>query len=104
VTVEVLYVDGCPNVTATVDRVRIVCADIGVHDPITLISVSDYDSAQAHRFLGSPTVRINGIDIEPSAQSRSDYGLMCRTYPGIGGVPSEEMIRNVLAALLPSVG
>ena len=101
--IELLYVDGCPNVTPTVERLKRVLAESGVSDPLTLTRVDDHESAQALGFLGSPTVRINGIDIEPSAQSRSDCGLMCRTYPGRGGVPSEEMIRSVLVALLSSV-
>jgi len=103
VTIEVLYVDGCPNLMPTVERLKRVLAESGVTDPITLTGVQDHETAQALRFLGSPTVRINDVDVEPSAQSRSDYGLMCRTYPGSGGVPSEDMIWNALAALLRSV-
>jgi hypothetical protein len=102
--IELLCVNGCPNVTPTVERLNKVLAEMSVNSQITQTHVSDHESAQALRFLGSPTVRINGIDIEPSAQSGNDYGLMCRTYPGSGGVPSEEMIRSALAALLPAVG
>jgi hypothetical protein len=76
----------------------------GLDYPIIEKRVTDANAAQDLRFLGSPTVRINDNDIEPSARSRTDYGLMCRTYLGSGGVPSEEMIRSALAALLPSLG
>ena len=101
--IELLCVNGCLNVTPTVERLNRVLAEMSVNSQITQTIVSDHESAQALRFLGSPTVRINGIDIEPSAQSGNDYGLMCRTYPGSGGVPSEDMIWNALAALLRSV-
>ena len=47
-------------------------------------------------FLGSPTVRIDGLDIEPSARQRTAFGMMCRTYEGGGGVPSEDLIRNAI--------
>jgi hypothetical protein len=97
VNIEVLYLDGCPNVSPTVDRLQTVLAESGVDDSIILTKVSDQESAQALRFLGSPTVRINGTDIEPSARSRSDYGLMCRTYPGSGVVPSEALIRAAIS-------
>ncbi|MEO7144953.1 MAG: hypothetical protein ABI165_15760, partial [Bryobacteraceae bacterium] len=47
-------------------------------------------------FLGSPTVRIDGVDIERSARQRTSFGMMCRTYDGSGGVPSEELIRRAI--------
>jgi hypothetical protein len=97
VTIEVLYVDGCPNVPPTMDGLKRVLGENGVKSPVTLIRVHDHEAAQALRFLGSPTVRINGVDIEPSARSRSNYGLMCRTYPGSGGVPSDQLIRQAIA-------
>jgi hypothetical protein len=34
---------------------------------------------------------VNGIDIEPAAKDRVEFGLMCRRYAG--GVPSHELIR-----------
>jgi hypothetical protein len=58
--------------------------------------VADANAARELRFLGSPTVRINGMDIEPSARSRNYYGMMCRTYDG-GGVPPEDLIRMAVS-------
>ena len=49
-------------------------------------------------FLGSPTVRIDGLDIEPSARQRTDFGMMCRRYKGSGGVPSEDLIHSAITA------
>ena len=74
--IELLYVDGCPNVTPTVERLKAVRAEGGVSAPLTLTRVADDEAALALGFLGSPTVRINDVDIELSASSRSDYGLM----------------------------
>jgi hypothetical protein len=51
-------------------------------------------------FLGSPTVRINGLDIEPSARQRTAFGMMCRTYEGSGSVPSEDLIRSAITAIV----
>jgi hypothetical protein len=47
-------------------------------------------------FQGSPTIRINGLDIELSARQRITFGMMCRTYKGSGGVPSEDLIRKAI--------
>jgi hypothetical protein len=61
-----------------------------------LVEIDDIDKALEHRFLGSPTVRINGEDIDPAARTRTAFGLMCRTYLGADGlsvgVPSVEML------------
>jgi hypothetical protein len=91
--VEILYFDGCPNVTPTVERLNRILAETGLNHPVTLTRVGDLQTAQSVGFLGSPTIRINGVDIEPSARMRTDSGIMCRTYDG-SGVPSEALIRN----------
>jgi hypothetical protein len=64
--------------------------------------VQDVETAQRLKFLGSPTVRVNGIDIEPAAQSQTEFGLMCRRYAG--GVPSNELIRAAVRSALQMEG
>jgi hypothetical protein len=52
------------------------------------------------RFLGSPTIRVNGRDVEPDAERRTDFGMKCRLYRGAGGVtgqPAEEWVRAAIA-------
>jgi hypothetical protein len=95
-TIEVFYFDGCPHFRATVNLLKKVLEEHGRSLPIIEISVVNDRAAKQFRFLGSPTVRINSVDIEPSARSRSDFGIMCRTYDGSGGVPSEYLIRNAI--------
>jgi hypothetical protein len=51
------------------------------------------------RFLGSPSIRIDGRDVEPSARLSNQFGMMCRTYTNAGrraGVPPTEWIRAAL--------
>ena len=36
-------------------------------------------------FLGSPSLRVNGLDVEPAARAVREYGMMCRTYSVDGG-------------------
>jgi hypothetical protein len=95
--IEVLYIDGCPNFRATVDAVKRVLWQRGVICPIAETKVEDQALALSIGFLGSPTVRINGLDIEPTARQRTAFGMMCRTYQSSGGVPSEELIRSAIA-------
>jgi len=47
---------------------------------VTEILVIDAVAAQAWRFLNSPTIRIDGLDAEPSARAPDQFGFKCRTY------------------------
>ncbi len=97
--VEVLYFDGCPNHEALLPRLRELLASCGVRAQIELVEVAEPDAAERERFLGSPTVRIDGEDVEPGAAQRSDFGLKCRLFAtpdGRSGIPADEW---VLAAL-----
>jgi hypothetical protein len=60
------------------------------------------EEAERERFLGSPTVRVDRHDIDPSASKDTDYGLQCRLYRpperGPSPIPPEEWIRAALEA------
>ena len=67
---------------------------------LTLRRVETLEEAETERFLGSPTVRVNGVDVEPGATQRADYGMKCRLFHVDGGrspIPPEEWIRAALA-------
>ena len=98
--IEVLYFEGCPNHLPTVERVREALHKMGQHDEIREIEVDSQDKAEATAFLGSPSVRINGVDIEPSARGARAFGLTCRTYIDGAtrtGLPSHELISAAIA-------
>ena len=92
--IEVLYFDGCPNHLPATERVRAVVGQEGVSAEVSEIEVKDLSQAKALAFPGSPTIRVNGLDIEPALRGSADTGFACRRYPG--GLPSEEMIRRAL--------
>jgi ankyrin repeat protein len=55
--------------------------------------------AGVQRFLGSPTLRVNGRDVDPAAPSRDTYGLQCRIYQtpdGLSGTPADQWIVDAL--------
>jgi hypothetical protein len=96
VTVEILYFSGCPNHAPAVDCVREVLAQ--EETPAVMVEVEVKDAATAQRigFLGSPTIRVDGQDVEPGARAERVFGLSCRTYIDGGrraGVPPLEWIR-----------
>jgi hypothetical protein len=97
--VEVLTFEGCPHAEPALDLVRRVVADAGVAATVRRVDVSDPEAAMALRFLGSPTIRINGRDIEPGAGERNEYVLSCRLYRtenGLRGEPHERWLRDAL--------
>ena len=99
---EILYFDGCPNHEALLPRLRQLLDSAGASTLVELVPVEDAEAAERERFLGSPTVRIDGEDVEPGAEQRSDFGLKCRLFAtpdGLRGMPADEW---VLAALLRS--
>lgn len=101
VKIEVLYFDGCPSYESLLPRLRelLDSADIDAH--IELHRVETAEAAERQRFLGSPTLRIDGRDVDPAADGRDDYGLKCRLYRTVettSGVPPEEWISEALEA------
>jgi len=100
VIVEVLYFDGCPSHERLLPRLREIVAEAG-NDPeqIVLRRIETLDDAVDHRFLGSPTVRVDGQDVDPTATDRGDFGLKCRLYHdehGQSPLPPEQWIRRAL--------
>ncbi len=93
--IEVLYVPGCPNYRPAVERIQKVLGAELLRADIEKVPVNSDAEAKALQFPGSPTVRINGTDVEPNHKNAT--GLACRLYANGGGVPSEEMLRLALA-------
>jgi hypothetical protein len=124
---EVLYVADCPSHPAAVALVKDILAANNLPAEVREILVTDEQMACALQFPGSPTIRINGRDIEaseieideanchelnargiapvPIGPSQNNFSLSCRWYPGTNklALPTPELIqRAILAALGPA--
>jgi len=98
--VEVLVFEGCPHAGAAISLVREVAARLAPGASVERIDVDTPEKAAALGFLGSPSIRVNGEDIE--RRSTSQGTLCCRTYAG-DGVPPEWMVEAaILRALKPA--
>ena len=98
-TIEVLYFDGCPNHEAVLPKLRELVARSDVAADIQLRRIESPEAAERERFLGSPTLRVDGRDVDPTAEQRTDYGLRCRLYAtgdGLRGTPPDEWILDAL--------
>jgi hypothetical protein len=99
VKVEFLYWDACPSHEEALARLRQALCDEGLDVAIDVVRVETQADAERLAFPGSPTIRINGEDLQPEgAQPRGV--LTCRTYRTETGrlspLPTTAMIRAVL--------
>jgi hypothetical protein len=93
--IEVLYIRECPGYSPTLDLIQQILAEDRIQANITSVEVTDPGTPGFH---GSPTVRINGRDVENVAGIVS-CGLACRTYAGSGpssNLPSADLIRTAI--------
>jgi hypothetical protein len=95
--VEVLYFDGCPGFEAVMVDLPDVAAQFGAE--VSLRSIETIEEAHVRRFLGSPTIRVNGNDVDPGAVGRKDYGMKCRIYRSEGHQLHAPPMRWIVSAL-----
>ena len=74
--IEILYFDECPNHGPTAERVKEALPQEGLTAEVVEVNVPDDATARSLRFLGSPSVRIDNVDIEPSARLSKDFGMI----------------------------
>jgi hypothetical protein len=101
--IELLWWDGCPSHPRALADLRAVLVELGLDpDAVTVREVATDDDADAERFIGSPTIRVDGRDIQPPGDEPA--GLTCRIYRRRDGrispTPDPADVRDaVLAAL-----
>ena len=96
--IELLYFDGCPNWQTVLKELQDLIGAKGLEDEVDLILVASNQEAERLQFPGSPTIRINGEDVEPEPPS-SGFELACRIYEVDGellGRPPREWIYAAL--------
>jgi hypothetical protein len=75
VAVEILYTAGCPHVQRVRARLTTVAQEEGTTIGVTETLVASAEQAQQRRFPGSPTVRVEGRDVDPGAEALELFGL-----------------------------
>ncbi len=97
--IEFLFTPADPCAGPALRLLRQVLAEEGCERPVTIRVIADEDEAVRHRFHGSPTILIDGVDIEGPSLDRDGYHLRCRVYHAHGellGVPDASVIRTAL--------
>lgn len=93
-TIEIISIPDCPNHHATVERVKSVLSSESIAVTVIERIVSNEAEARNARFAGSPTVLVNGRDLEPLVVISTN--LACRIYASGGGIPSLELVKRAI--------
>jgi len=96
--IRFLYFKGCPNARPALKLLKEVLKEKNIKDKIEVIEIKSEEDAKKYKFLGSPSIQINGLDIEKQKHN-SPPVFGCRVYKtkdGYSGVPSKEMILKAL--------
>lgn len=99
--VELLYFDGCPSWQSGLKKLHSTLNTYGLPVSVELVQVTDNDDAARKKFLGSPSFRINGVDLWD--EERDAYSLSCRVYAtpeGMKGSPSVSMLEQAIRRIL----
>ena len=99
--VELLWFADCPNHPEARRMVADAIERLAPGATFAEIDATDPEVAATHRFPGSPTIRVDGVDIEPGFRDPGDYTPRCRLYwtaAGLRGVPDPAWIEEALSS------
>ena len=96
-----LYYEDCPSHEQALGRLDLVLGEFDVQTEIKIAKVETEEQARQLEFVGSPTILVNGMDIDPPPAD-AYYALTCRAYRledgRISPLPSTGMIRRAIHA------
>ncbi len=98
--VEFFYYADCPSHERALALLHEAMVEEKIHTPVEIIEVKTEAEAQRYTFYGSPTIRVDGVDIAPLPEDIAEPGLTCRAYRRADGRISPLPPRELIAAAL----
>jgi len=98
--IELLYFEGCLSWQTGLKNLKSALQLEGIEAEVNLVNVQDEADAIRLEFLGSPSIRVNGVELW--TEERDAFALSCRVYPtseGMKGWPTVGMLREKLRIL-----
>jgi hypothetical protein len=105
--IELLWFEDCPCHGAAEDLVNEVLSDLGIESRIVRVEVTNSATADDVQFPGSPTVRVDGVDVEPGWEPCPECTPRCRLYQnksGLGCLPEKAWIEKALRVATAHAG
>lgn len=98
-SIDLLYFDGCPSYRRAWNDILDVLVEENMDASVRLTAVEDIDRAKELRFAGSPTIKVNGRDLE---DYQGDGVIACRVYKENDGEgwPSKSLLRERIKGVL----
>ncbi len=96
INIEVQYFRGCPNSEKVINMVKDFVKNSNYSINYTEVLVETPEDAEKYKFRGSPTILINGKDLEGVEENKTP-SLACRFYQN--GLPSLKDIQNFIERL-----
>ena len=97
--IQLIYYEKCPGSKFALANLQDIMAEENIKDKIHIFILSEEQEAKNLRITGSPTIRINNKDVDPSLEKSATFSLKCRSYSCNGkvtGWPDKELIRRSL--------
>jgi hypothetical protein len=101
--IDLLWWEGCPSHAETLEDLSRILEEEGAKAQVELIEIETDEQAQAERFPGSPTIRIDGDDALPAPEGEP-FSLTCRVYQlrdgRVSPTPDPEDLREAIRRAL----
>lgn len=98
--IEFLYWEDCPSHPEAMELLEAVLRDRGLAAEVEVRHVASQEEAEAYDFHGSPTIRVDGRDVDPEGAASERVALACRIYHlpdgRVSPVPTRAMLEEAL--------
>ncbi len=99
--IQLLWFEDCPNNETARELLDKILSEKGIEANIESVEVPNLKVGEKVRFPGSPTIRIDGVDVDPTYEDSGDYTPRCRVYltsKGFKGVPERDWVERAIEA------
>lgn len=106
--IEFLYTRDCPAWNSALVNLQSALKELAVSTEIKIVAIDTLEQAALYRFLASPTIHFDGVDIERSARRTNRIGLgHARPYFYKGrshsAPPVEMIVQELREYLAPTI-
>ncbi len=101
--IQFLYFEDCPNSKPAFQNLSMALQKLDLKLEIERVVIEDDLQAEQYSFQGSPSIKLNGVDLWEDI--RPDYHMGCRVYQtptGLAGSPTVEMLVKRLSEISTS--
>lgn len=97
-TIELIYEATCPNAEGARGLIRRALEELGVKAQVREFDRDAGDAPEYARNCGSPTILVDGKDVDPGAATPNSCRLYLSNEGRLAGTPSYEKVRNAIQA------